>query len=231
MKILYLIPARGGSKGLLGKNIKPLDEIPLVNYSIEAARTVASDKDICVSTDSEEIKKIAESANLKVPFLRPDALADDKAGMSGVIVHALDFYNENKNIKYDAVMLLQPTSPFRKTFHLSDVREIYQENPDVEMIVSVGISHHNPYFSLVEENSAGYLELVKKADFQIRQDCPAVYFYNGSIYLINARAIKNKSSGEFTKVKKYVMDDKYCVDIDTIADWEFAEYLVKNNKL
>lgn len=230
MKILYLIPARGGSKGLPGKNTKPLDGIPLINYSIEIARTVADDADICLSTDSEEIKSVAESANLKIPFLRPDALADDKAGMNEVIIHALDFY-ANKEIIYDAVMLLQPTSPFRKIFHLSDAQEIYQQNAGVEMVVSVGVSHHNPYFTLVEEDAAGYLQLVKKAEFQRRQDCPPVYFYNGSIYLINARAIKEKPMSKFTQVRKYVMENRFCIDIDTIEDWEYAEYLIKNNKI
>ena len=230
MKILYLIPARGGSKGLPGKNTKPLNGIPLINYSIEIARTVADDADICLSTDSAEIKRVAESANLKVPFLRPDALADDKAGMNEVIVHALDFYAD-KEIIYDAVMLLQPTSPFRKIFHLSDAQEIYQQNAGVEMVVSVGVSHHNPYFTLVEEDAAGYLQLVKKAEFQRRQDCPPVYFYNGSIYLINARAIKEKPMSKFTRVRKYVMENRFCVDIDTIEDWEYAEYLIKNNKI
>lgn len=230
MKILYLIPARGDSKGLPGKNTKPLDGIPLINYSIEIARTVADDADICLSTDSEEIKSVAESANLKIPFLRPDALADDKAGMNEVIIHALDFY-ANKEIIYDAVMLLQPTSPFRKIFHLSDAQEIYQQNAGVEMVVSVGVSHHNPYFTLVEEDAAGYLQLVKKAEFQRRQDCPPVYFYNGSIYLINARAIKEKPMSKFTQVRKYVMENRFCIDIDTIEDWEYAEYLIKNNKI
>ena len=230
MKILYLIPARGGSKGLPGKNTKPLNGIPLINYSIEIARTVADDADICLSTDSEEIKRVAESANLKVPFLRPDALADDKAGMNEVIVHALDFYAD-KEIIYDAVMLLQPTSPFRKIFHLSDAQEIYQQNAGVEMVVSVGVSHHNPYFTLVEEDAAGYLQLVKKAEFQRRQDCPPVYFYNGSIYLINARAIKEKPMSKFARVRKYVMENRFCVDIDTMEDWDYAEYLVKNNKI
>src|SRR3569623_3726344 len=112
--------------------------------------------------------------------------------MDEVIRHALDFYFE-RGVSYDAVMLLQPTSPFRNMGHLTDVERLYRESSSVEMVVSVGVARHYPYFTLVEENEAGYLRKLMPGAYVRRQDCPPVYFYNGSIYLINAESVKTKT--------------------------------------
>ena len=118
---------------------------------------------------------------------------------------------------------MQPTSPFRTEKHFKDVFELYDAN--TEMVVSVGVSHHNPYFSLFEENKNGYLEKSKQGNFARRQDCPPVYYFNGSMYLINAESVKEKPMDDFKKVKKYLMDEKYCLDIDTPLDWLICEAL------
>ena len=112
MKTLYVIPARGGSKGIPGKNIKPLCGKPLIAYSIEVARALADDCDICLSTDSQQIADVAKNMGLEVPFMRPDYLATDKSGTYEVLLHAVQFYAD-KGIHYDTLVLLQPTSPFR----------------------------------------------------------------------------------------------------------------------
>ena len=222
MKILYLIPARGGSKGIPHKNIKLLDGKPLIQYSIDVARQLAEDDDICVSTDDIEIKTVAENLGLEVPFLRPDYLASDTAGTSDVIVHALNFYS-NQGTNYDVVVLLQPTSPLRTVQNIKDCLALYDDTLD--MVTTVKESSVSAV--LCRENQNGFLEQVIGENNVRRQDAAKLYEYNGAVYVINSDAIKEKGLGGFTKIKKCVMDEKSSVDIDTMLDWKFVESLMK----
>lgn len=224
MKTLYIIPARGGSKGIPKKNIKVLGDKRLICYSIDCARQLGKDDDICVSTDSEEISEVVQNYGLKVPFLRPEELSNDNSGTYGVLLHALTHF-ENQGIFYDRIVLLQPTSPFRAIKHLTDMLSMYSDQLD--MVVSVGESHHNPYFSLFEENTSGFLEKSKEGCYEMRQQVPPVYFYNGSIYVINCKSLKNSSLSEFKRIKKYLMNEFYSVDIDTPLDWLICETILK----
>lgn len=226
MKYLVLIPARGGSKGVPKKNIKLLNDKPLIHYTIEAARAIFSDEDICVSTDSEEIKTVVEATGLKVPFLRPAHLATDIADSQSVLLHALDFY-ETKGKKYDVVVLLQPTSPFRNFRHIQEAVNLY--SADLDMVVSVKQTKANPYFSLFEENQNGFLEISKKGNFTRRQDCPDVWEYNGAIYIINTNEVRKQKISQFKQVKKYIMSSEDSVDIDTELDFRLAELVVRGN--
>lgn len=223
MNTLYIIPARGGSKGIPGKNIKLLGGKPLINYSIELARKFAPDEDICVSTDDTEILRIVKETGLHVPFTRPASLATDQAGTYDVLLHALDYY-EQAGRQYDRIMLLQPTSPFRLEKHVTEISSLYNEADD--MVVSVAESHQNPYFSLFEENQAGYLEKSKPGYYERRQDCPPAYYYNGSLYLINTRSLRRNKLHKFERIKKYVMEDIYSKDIDTPLDWLICEAIL-----
>jgi len=127
MNPLVVIPARGGSKGVPGKNIKLLNGKPLINYTIEAAQKVFDDAIICVTTDSQEIKQVVENTTgLKVPFLRPDNLATDNAGTYEVLLHAVDFY-ERQGYVADTLILLQPTSPFRTDKHIEEAIALFSE--------------------------------------------------------------------------------------------------------
>lgn len=226
MKTLVIIPARSGSKGLPDKNIKLLNGKPLIHYSIETALSIFDKKDICVSTDSEKYKEIAEKTGIKVPFLRPENLSTDTSTSQDVILHCLDFY-EQKGIFYDTVLLLQPTSPFRKKEHLTEILSDY--NKEFDMIVSVMETESNPYYVLAEENDQGYLEKSKKGNFTRRQDCPKVYEYNGSIYLINVNSLKSMAMSKFTKVKKFEMEKFYSIDIDNQFDFDYAEFILGKN--
>lgn len=229
MEILYIIPARGGSKGIPKKNIKLLNGKPLIGYTIDFARKVAENKNIYVTTDSEEIAQVAESLALTVPFLRPAALAGDTAGMHEVIMHAIEHYETVEKKELDAVMLLQPTSPFRKIAHHNQMVQLLQD--EVDMVVSVFESPLNPYYTLFEEDALGYLGKSKKANFERRQDAPKVYAYNGSMYLFWAGKLKSQPLHTLKKVVKYVMEDIYSVDIDTNMDWLLAEAILNNNLL
>lgn len=220
MKILYLIPARGGSKGIPHKNIKLLHGKPLIQYSIEVARKFAVDDDICISTDDLQIKAVAEGLGLKVPFLRPDYLASDTAGTSDVIVHALDFYAQQGK-EYDVVVLLQPTSPLRTVQNVKDCLALYTDEYD--MVTTVKESSVSAV--LCKENSQGYLEQVIGGNNVRRQDAEKFYEYNGAVYVINAKAVKEKGLGGFAKIKKCVMAEENSVDIDTMLDWKIVEVI------
>lgn len=224
MSILYIIPARGGSKGILGKNIKLLAGKPLMYYTLDVAQAIVTKADvICVSTDDDAIIKAVEAYHFKIDFKRPTQLATDTAGMNEVLLHALNFYTE-KGFDFDKIVLLQPTSPFRKLEQVKEALSLYSSQLD--MLVSVKITDANPYYVLAEENELGYLEKSKKASFTRRQDCPTVYQYNGAIYVINPESLISKPMSNFDKVKKYVMDEYSSVDIDTDFDWGFAEFLM-----
>lgn len=227
MKPLVVIPARGGSKGVPRKNIKLLHGKPLIQYTIEAARGVFSDSQICVSTDDEEIKTVVERFGLDVPFLRPSHLASDIAGTYEVLLHAIEFY-ENKGYRPDTLILLQPTSPFRTSQHIKEA--LAQYDSTCEMVVSVKETKSNPYYILREESEEGWLVKSKEGNFTRRQDCPKVYELNGAVYIIEVETLKLKPLHEFKRIRKYEMDEMSSHDIDSMMDWKFAEIL-KDPKL
>lgn len=224
MKILYVIPARGGSKGIPRKNIKLLNGKPLIYYTIDAVRELSSDENICISTDDEEIKAIVEKRGLKVPFIRPAELATDRAATYDVLLHALDFY-EKKGCHPEILVLLQPTSPLRTSTHIKEALELYSNNMD--MIVSVKETNSNPYYLLHEENEDGFLIKSKECKATRRQDVPKVWELNGAVYIINVNSLKSKNISEFQRVKKYVMDDLHSFDIDTLLDFEIVELILR----
>lgn len=224
MKILVIIPARGGSKGIPHKNIKPFNGKPLIYYTIDCARAICDDEDICVSTDDPEIISVVEHYNLKVPFVRPVELATDTAGTYEVLLHALNYY-EQQGKHYDVVILLQNTSPFRTADHVKEALKLY--TTDVDMVVSVKECAANPYYCVFEENEEGYLH-VCKGDGNIfrRQDAPKVYEYNGAIYIINVETLKTTHMHKMQKRIKFVMDERSSFDLDTMWDWKMAEMMI-----
>ncbi|MEG0560586.1 MAG: acylneuraminate cytidylyltransferase family protein [Muribaculaceae bacterium] len=227
MKTLYVIPARGGSKGIPGKNIKLLAGRPLIAYSIDVARKLADDVDICVSTDDAKIVAVVESMGLKVPFMRPDSLATDRSGTYEVLIHALDFY-ANKGIIYDTIVLLQPTSPFRTA---EDVRQCIEKyTPQIDMVVSVKEASSNPYYNCFEVNDKGYLH-ISKGDglYTRRQDAPKAWEYNGAVYVINSTSLRKMHLGQFTHRIMSEMPSNRSIDLDTSTDWLIAETLLKQN--
>lgn len=229
MKILTIIPARGGSKGIPHKNIKPLNGKPLIYYTIDNARAICADEEICVSTDDSDIIKCVENYGLKVPFVRPAELATDTAGTYEVLLHALDFY-EKQGKKYDVVLLLQNTSPFRTSQHVKEALNLYKS--DIDMVVSVNETKTNPYYNCFEDNEDGFLKKTLDSNMITRrQDAPVTYEFNGAIYVINAEQLKKIPLGKFTRRIKYVMDDLHSVDLDNMIDWKFAEFIIKEGLL
>jgi N-acylneuraminate cytidylyltransferase len=229
-QFLVVIPARGGSKGVKDKNIRLLGGKPLLCHAIEAARQCLPGATICVSSDSSQIIEVAQAQGLEVPFVRPAHMSTDTAGDYEVMLHALQHYSTYGK-QHDVVVKWQPTTPFRRAV---DIRAAVAEySADLDMIVGVKEAKANPYFTLFEESSEGYLEPSKRlSGVTRRQDAPSVYQYNGALYLINASSLRRCSAyNEFQRVKKFVMSDLYSIDIDTELDLLFSEFLLESQMI
>lgn len=228
MKALFVIPARGGSKGIPRKNIKNLNGKPLIYYSIDIARKFTDDCNICLSTDDDEIIRIAKEYGLNIPFRRPLSLANDYASTSDVLLHAIRYY-ERKGIQYDSVVLLQPTSPFRRVDDVAKAIRLYsEEEKKVDMVVSVKEAENNPYYGTYEEDGLGYLNVCKgDGTFTRRQDAPKVWVNTGTIYVINVESLKRNSLSQLKYKKKIIVDEYSAIDLDTMFDWKMAELLVQ----
>jgi N-acylneuraminate cytidylyltransferase len=225
MKTLFVIPARGGSKGIPGKNIKYLGGAPLIKYSIDIARKFTTDNNICVTTDDPSIAETVEGFGLALPFMRPPNLATDTASTNDVLLHAIAHY-ESLGSFFEVIILLQPTSPFRKAFHITESLNEYKEK-NADMVMSVFEARANPYYVLFEEND-GILKKIKQWDGNSRQQAPKVYQANGSIYIINVESFKKcKDLKRLTNIRKYVMEEIWSLDIDLPIDLEIAEILMQ----
>ena len=223
--ILVVIPARGGSKGIEMKNIKPLHNKPLLQYTIELALKLFSKNQIVVSTENDLIRKVAEKCGIEVPELRPEHLAQDNSSTYEVLQDIITRLNPKDN-PYQYLLLLQPTSPFRLTKHIKQAIELYDESLD--MIVSVKETKSNPYYNLFEEDESGFLNISKPKEIVGRQHAPTVYEYNGAIYLMSISSLKKRPISKFKKVKKMVMGKYHSLDIDDEIDWKMAELILKN---
>lgn len=227
---LYIIPARGGSKGIPGKNIRPLAGKPLLLYSIEVARELAPDSHILLSTDSREIAEVARKAGLPVDYMRPEALASDTAGSREVVIDAMD-YADSIGLQYKNVCLLQPTSPLRNSDDIRGALSLYRQ--DIDMVVSVCEVVANPYYNCFEPDpSTGFLH-ISKGDGKLvrRQDAPPAWEFNGAVYIINPEAIRARSFAEMDRRIAYIMPRERSVDIDTMLDWTIAETLLSQSSL
>ncbi len=220
---LFVITARGGSKGLPGKNIKDLCGKPLIAYSIDVARAFTDDENICVSTDSEEIKQVVEQYGLKVPFLRPDYLATDTATSSDVLVHAVNFFKEQGR-DYKKLCLLQPTSPLRTVEDVQGALDLYSDDID---IVTGMVKSHAPSV-LHEENEDGFMVSVFNKNGLGRQFVREMYETNGAVYVMNVKSLQEKGMKGFSRKVKYMMPKEHSVDIDDIIDFMLVETILKN---
>lgn len=224
MKPLFVIPARGGSKGIPGKNIKPLGGKPLIAYSVEVARQLAPDSDICVSTDDPAIADVVREMGLEVPFMRPDYLATDNCGTYEVLLHAVKFF-EKLGRRYDTMVLLQPTSPLRTADDVRLCLEAYTS--DVDMVVTVVEAASNPYYNCYETDADGFLHISKgDGSYVRRQDAPKAWEYNGAVYVINIDSLKQMPLSKFPRRRMVEMERSRSIDLDTPLDWIVAEAVV-----
>lgn len=230
MKILAVIPARGGSKGIPKKNIKLLGDKPLLQFTAEKALASKLLTKIIVSTDCEEIASVAKSLGLEVPFIRPDHLALDTTPTIEVLQHALTFY-ENLDVTFDAVCILQPTTPFRENGFIDKAIEKFTFT-NVETLISVlEVPHQfNPHWTFELDDKANLK--IATGETQIiprRQELPKAYYRDGSIYLVKTSLIKEGVLFKDTigYIESHAKDH---VNLDTMEDWIVAEGILKTDK-
>ena len=225
---LFVIPARGGSKGIPHKNIKPLHGRPLIAYSIDTARSLARDlHHVVLSTDDPTIADVARTqCGLPVDYMRPQALATDTSGTREVIIDAMD-WAESQGITFDCVVLLQPTSPLRTTDDVLNAMTLY--DPDrCDMVVTVCEAASNPYYNCFETDpDTGYLH-ISKGDGLLtrRQDAPEAWEYTGSVYVINPEAIRRSPFGQMKRRVPCPTSRERAIDLDTPRDWAVAEVIM-----
>jgi CMP-N,N'-diacetyllegionaminic acid synthase len=233
-KILITLCARGGSKGIPGKNIKQLNGLPLIAYSIQMARRFSESYDcqIVLSTDSEEIKIVGKEFGLISDYQRPTEFATDQAGKLGVIQHVLEYYEEQQRIQFDFVLDLDLTSPMRTLEDLKNGFDIFSNNHEALSLFSVNTAARNPYFNMVEKKENGYFNLVSQGgDILSRQTAPKVYDMNASFYFYRRDFFDNKFKTAITPKSIIYEMPHECFDLDNPIDFEFLEFLLSNRKL
>ena len=232
MRTLITICARGGSKGIRGKNIKLMGNRPLIAYTIEIANAFAQKygSDISLSTEDIEIKRIAENYGLSTEYHRPDNLATDDSGKMAVIQDLLVYEESNRKIKYDYILDLDVSSPLRNLVDLSDALQLILNDSMALNLFSVNPASRNPYFNMVEQQKNGYYGLIKEGIFLTRQSSPKVYDLNASFYFFKRKFFEGDYSIINDRSMIYIMPH-ICFDLDHPIDFDFMEYLLINNKL
>lgn len=227
-EVLGIIPARGGSKSIPRKNIKLFAGKPLIAWAIETLRQSGAVGRVIVSTDDEEIAQVAKKHGAQVPFMRPAELAGDTTPTLPVLQHALQWLKENEGYWPDYVVLLEPTSPSKRPFHVREVMEtLIKTGADSTISVSEVPGVLNPYWQL-KLDEKGRVELFTggsmKDVIRRRQDLPKTYYRNSSIYAFRPELLFTDDPSFYGEdVRAYITDSKYAFDIDTPEDWEFAE--------
>lgn len=226
-KILAVITARGGSKGLPGKNIRKLAGKPLICWTIKQALATTFIDKVIVSTDDSKIAAIAKKCGADVPFIRPKALATTSAKSIDVILHALNWLEKYNNQEYDLVILLQPTSPLRTTGDIKQaLRLLFVKKAKV--IVSVCKADHPPLWSNTLPPDLNMGRFIKSHIIdRDRQALPCYYRLNGAIYVSEAGYLKKHRSFLGKDTYAYIMDNDRSVDIDTIMDFIMAEMIMR----
>jgi len=228
-EILCVIPARAGSKGLPGKNIKKLLDKPLIAYSIEHAKGSKYIDRVIVSTESKKIADISEEFGAEVPFMRPEELSSDDSSMIDVLLHAMNWLEEREGYPFDILALLHVTTPLRSVEDIDNSIELLVEE-GADNVFSVTEAHRNPYFNMVEVDKNGYVTLVKEGNFVTRQSAPKVFDMNSSIYVWWKDVLKKQKSIFLKNSKIYIMPKERSLDIDTELDFKLAELILKNKE-
>ena len=223
--MIAIIPARGGSKGLPGKNIKPLNGKPLIAYTIEEALKTKNITRVIVSTDDSEIAEVAKKYGAEIPFMRPKSLADDTAKSIDVYNYTIKRLEEEENSEINEVIILQPTSPLRTSQHIDEAIELYFTKK-ADSVVSYCQEEH-PVFWHKYINEEGKFEDIFEEDYlKNRQEIRPTYFPNGAIYILKKEML-SKGTYYSDKSYAYIMDSQFSVDIDTETEFNFVQFLMQ----
>ncbi|MCM1213728.1 MAG: acylneuraminate cytidylyltransferase family protein [Lachnospiraceae bacterium] len=226
--MIAIIPARGGSKGLPGKNIRELNGKPLIAYTIEAAQKARQVEKIIVSTDDHKIAEVAKEYGAEVPFLRPDELATDTSQAVDVYLHAVDYLMQESDKRIDKFMVLLPTAPLRTEIHINEAMELF-ERSGAETLISMKeaetpVTWYHKKLDNGRVQNAGFGE---GDAIHNRQTNTVFYVPNGAIYILDYKLLKEKRTYYSNDTVAYIMSAQDSVDIDTLLDFDFAQYLMQ----
>lgn len=226
--ILAIIPARSGSKGIPGKNIKLMNQKPLMAYTIEACQKAGIFDEVFVSTDSLVYAQIAQKYGANVPFLRPHELAGDRSTSTDVIVHVLQTLRQMGKT-YDLFCLLQPTSPLRTEVHiLESVQRFFESRADT--LVSICELDHASFLNVTVDETGFLTSKMRRAQLGQRQDVSKEYRINGAIYLAGCETFLVQKSFYYGRTATYLMDAVSSMDIDEKYQFEYAEYVMRERE-
>lgn len=230
MFILGTICCRGGSKGVPGKNIKPLLGKPLIAYTIETALNTPLINDVIISTDSTQIADVAKQFGANVPFMRPDDLATDTASKWPVFIHAVETYQKMYGVNVDYLVDMDVTVPLKLSIDINGAIQKALDDTNVDVVITGYEPERNPYFNMMEIKPNGFAEIVKKGEKPIvrRQDAPEVYSLTPAAYVIKKSALYDYEHWSKAKCKIYPMPRERAVDIDTEIDFKIVEFLMNN---
>jgi CMP-N-acetylneuraminic acid synthetase len=231
MKAIAFIFARGGSKGLPGKNIRPLAGKPLIAWSIEHARAVKRIERIVVSTDSQEIAAVARDFGAEVPFIRPAELAGDESPEWLAWRHALMFLQESEGALPDVMLSVPTTAPLRLPIDMENCLDEFAKG-NADMVITVSDAHRNPWFNMVKENPDGTVGLVIAPSLGItrRQDAPAVFDMATVAYVARPQFVMQHMGTFSGRVRAVKVPVERAIDIDTLFDFELAEFLISRKE-
>ncbi|MFC3880878.1 cytidylyltransferase domain-containing protein [Algoriphagus namhaensis] len=224
MNVLGIIPARGGSKGIPRKNIKILNGKPLMSYTVQSALESQLLSRVILSTDDPEIMAVGSDLGIEVPFERPSELAADNSPTLAVLLHAIEYF-ASREVFFDAVCILQLTSPFRRKGIIDEAIQLMMDQDSDSVISVLPVPHEfNPHW-VFEPNNQGYLKIATGEEKIIprRQELPASYYRDGGLYLTKTQVLTSQRSLYGSKVGYVLGDESTHVNLDTMADWAQAE--------
>lgn len=227
MTVLGLIPARGGSKGIPRKNIRPLCGKPLLQYTAEAALASRRLTQVVLSTDDEDIARVGRACGLDVPFSRPPDLAGDTAPMLPVVQHALRWF-ATRGRDFDAVCLLQPTNPLRRASDIDRAIALFDESGADSVIAMAPVpAEYNPHWVFFQSpDQSVHLSTGERTPIARRQDLPPAFHREGSVYVTRTRVVLDEDSLYGSRTVPYVVAPDDGVNIDDPEDWARAESLI-----
>lgn len=225
--MLAIIPARGGSKGVPGKNIKNLGDKPLIYYTIKAAKESVFIDRIIISTDDEEIAEVAKKCGAEVPFMRPDELATDTAKAIDTYLYTVNKLNESSNDLIEEFIVLQPTSPLRSATDIDNAVEIFIKNR-ADSVISVVEAEHPPYWYKKITNEGILKDYFISNNSLNRQEYDRTYLPNGAIFVFRYNILKETLNYYTDKTYPYIMPKERSVDIDNVLDFKMAEFLISH---
>jgi CMP-N,N'-diacetyllegionaminic acid synthase len=225
--ILGTICCRGGSKGVLGKNIRLLNGIPLMVYTIETAKKSTYLDDLIVSTDDSQIAEIAGMNGVTVPFIRPSHLASDTASKWPVFIHAVEHYEKTTGNIVSYIVDMDVTVPLKTAQDIDSAIQMAISNPEADVVITGYESERNPYFNMMESKISGFAEIVKKPDLPIvrRQDAPKVFSLTPAAYVIKKQALYQYEHWSEAKCMISEMPRARAIDIDTEFDFKLIEFM------